>query len=152
MTGALEEAAKATGGFIETMRAQPLVLMMGLMNIALLAFLFYYLTRIVSRTENLANTIFTAQDKLFVQWGAIIKDTNDLTEKALHCILPDDALKLLQVPPRAPVQEPQRPQAPRGDLYVDPPKPHPGNATENDPTGLIIPIEPHKTSAPTPVE
>lgn len=146
MTGALEEAAKATGGFIETMRAQPLVLMMGLMNIALLVFVFYYLTRVVSRTETTVKALFEAQDKLFVQWAGIIKDTNTLTEKAMHCLLPEDALKLLQLPPRAP-PPPERPAAPRGDLYVDPPKPRPGSATEDDPTGLIIPIEPHKTSA-----
>lgn len=143
MTGALEEAAKATGGFIETMRAQPLVLMMGLMNIALLAFLFYYLTRIVSRTENLASTIFTAQDKLFVQWGTVIKDQVTLTEKTMHCILPEDALKLLNARPAAPMS----PARPQNDLNVDPPKPG-RDASNNptDPTGLVIPFD----TTPTP--
>jgi hypothetical protein len=153
--GALEEAAKATGGFIETMRSQPLVLMMGLMNIGLLLFLFYYLSRITARTENTVQALFSANDKLYSQWGTVIKDQQMLTEKVMHCILPEDALKLLQSPPRSPIQDPQRPQAPgppRGDLYIDPPKPHPGSATEHDPTGLIIPIEPHRTSAPAGTE
>lgn len=112
MTGVLEEAAKATGGFIDALRQQPLVLMMGLMNGLLLLFLFYYMSRITARTEITVNSLFTAQDKLFDQWGGIIKDTNNLTEKAIHCILPDDAIKLLQVPRAAPIPEPQRPAAP----------------------------------------
>jgi hypothetical protein len=153
--GALEEGGKAVGGFIDAMRTQPMALMLGLMNLALLAFLFYYLSRITARTETTVQALFTANDKLYTQWGTVIKDTNALTEKAMHCILPEDALKLLQSSPRSPIQEPQRPQGPvppRGDLYIDPPKPHPGSATEHDPTGLIIPIEPHRTSAPAGTE
>jgi hypothetical protein len=142
--GALEEAAKATGGFIETMRSQPLVLMMGLMNIGLLLFLFYYLSRITARTENTVAALFNANDKLYAQWGTVIKDTQGLTEKAMHCILPEDALKLLALPPRgesppmpappagpAPLQRPKVPEPfvgprdPRAELNVDPPKPSP---------------------------
>jgi hypothetical protein len=149
MTGALEEAAKATGGLIDAMKSSPLAIANLLLNIAFLVFLFYYVTRISSRAENVVAALFAANDKLYAQWGTIVKDQNALTEKAMHCLLPEDALKLLQLPPRSPIQEPQRPQAPpRGDLFVDPPKPHPGSATEQDPTGLIIPIEPHPTSAP----
>lgn len=152
MTGALEEAAKATGGLIEAMKSSPLAIANLLLNIAFLVFLFYYVSRIATRAETVIAGMYAANDKLYAQWGTIIKDQNALTEKAMHCILPEDALKLLQSPPRSPIQEPQRPQQtpapPRGDLYIDPPKPRPGSATEDDPTGLIIPIEPHPTSAP----
>jgi hypothetical protein len=126
MAGAVEEGAKAIGGVIDVMRAQPLALMLGLMNIALLVFLFFYLSRITSRTENTVQALFTSNDKLYAQWGTIVKDTNDLTEKALHCILPDDALKLLQVRPGpyAPA-EPQRPLAPeKPSLSLPPISPH----------------------------
>lgn len=152
MTGALEEAAKATGGLIDAMKSSPLAIANLLLNVAFLVFLFYYVTRISSRAENVVAGLFAANDKLYAQWGTIVKDQNALTEKAMHCLLPEDALKLLQLPPRSPIQEPARPQPPRGDLYVDPPKPHPGSATENDPTGLIIPIEPHRTSVEHPPE
>jgi hypothetical protein len=127
MAGPVEEAGKVATSFLETMRGQPLVLVLALMNVALLLFLFYYLSRITSRTETTAAALFTAQDKLFTQWGAIIKDTNDLTEKTIHCILPDDALKLLQAPVQRPppVAAPERPSAPaplprdeRGELKL----------------------------------
>ena len=98
--GILEESVKQAGGVIEALRSQPLALAMGIMNICLLLFLFYYLSRITSRTEVTVNALFTANDKLYTQWSGIIKDTNALTEKAMHCILPDDALKFLQLPPR----------------------------------------------------
>jgi hypothetical protein len=155
MTGALEEAAKATGGLIDAMRGSPLAIANLILNICFLVFLFYYVSRISTRAENTVAALFAANDKLYAQWGVIVKDQNALTEKAMHCLLPEDALKLLQLPPRSPIQEPQRPQAPappRGDLFIDPPKPHPGSATEHDPTGLIIPIEPHRTSAPVEAE
>jgi hypothetical protein len=148
MTGALEEAAKATGGFIDAMKTSPLALANLMLNVAFLVFLFYYVSRIATRAETTVAAMFAANDKIYAQWGVVVKDQNALTEKAMHCILPEDALKLLQAPPRSPIQEPQRPQAPRGDLYVDPPKPRPGSATEDDPTGLIIPIVPEPTSTP----
>jgi hypothetical protein len=108
--GAIEEAAKATGGFIDAMRNQPLVLMMGLMNIVLLLFMFYYLTRITARTETTVKLLFEANDSLYKQWGTVIKDQGSLVEKAMHCILPEDAIRLLQLPPRS--EGPARPEAP----------------------------------------
>jgi hypothetical protein len=117
MAGALEEGVKGVAGVatgvVDSMRSQPLAIAMVVMNIGLLLFLFYYLSRITARTETTVNALFTANDKLYTQWGEIIKDTNSLTEKALHCILPDDALKLLQVPPRStPIPAPERPAVP----------------------------------------
>jgi hypothetical protein len=115
MPGALEEAAKATGGFIDAMRTQPLALAMGLMNIALLVFLFYYLSRITSRTETTVGMLFGAQDKLYSQWAVVLKDQTSLTEKAMHCILPEDVVKLYQVRPStaAPIAAPAAPEKPQ---------------------------------------
>jgi hypothetical protein len=121
VAGALEEAAKATGGFIETMRSQPLVLMMGLMNIVLLVFLFYYLTRITQRTEHTLELLFASNDKTFEKWTGVIKEQSNLVEKSMHCILPEDALKLLTLPPRELPAKPV-PPAPldqRGSLKGD---------------------------------
>jgi hypothetical protein len=148
--GALEEAAKATGGFIETMRSQPLVLMMGLMNIGLLLFLFYYLSRITARTENTVAALFSANDKLYSQWGTVIKDQQSLTEKVMHCILPEDALKLLQSTPRPYTPpNPAAPQAPRGDLWHDPPKPSP---IEEPRKPVHIDVPPPVEAEPKPAE
>lgn len=104
MSGALEEGAKVAGGVVEAMRHQPLVLAMMLMNIGLLLFLGWYMSRITSRTELTVGQLFAGQDKLFTQWGTIVKDTADLAEKSLHCITVDDALKLMAPsrPPRPP--------------------------------------------------
>jgi hypothetical protein len=107
--GVLEEGAKAAGGVVDAMRGQPLAIANIILNIAFLVFLFYYVTIIAQRAQSTVKEMFTAQDNLYKQWGVIIKDQNDLTEKAMHCLLPDDALKLLQMPPR---YEPQRPSAP----------------------------------------
>jgi len=102
--GVLEEGVKTAGGIVDALRQQPLALAMGLMNIALLLFLFYYLSRITSRTETTVAALFTANDKLYTQWADIIKDTNALVEKSTHCILPEDALRLMQNgrPPASP--------------------------------------------------
>ena len=118
MAGVLEEgvkgAAQVAGGVVDAMRGSPMALAMGLMNVALLLFLFYYLTRITARTEHTLELLFSANDKQFSQWAGIIKDTNTLTEKAMHCLLPEDAIKLLTIPPRfeAPAR-PAPPQRPR---------------------------------------
>jgi hypothetical protein len=94
--GLLEEGVKATGGLFHALREQPLALAMGLMNIALLLFLFYYLSRITSRTETTVAALFSANDKLYSQWTDIIKDTNALVDKSTHCIMPEDAIKLFK--------------------------------------------------------
>ncbi len=99
--GALEEGAKVAGSALDIMRSQPLVLMMGLMNAGLLVFLWMYMSRITQRTEITVGNLFGAQDKLYTQWGAIVKDTQELAEKSLHCVTVDDALKLIR-PPAAP--------------------------------------------------
>jgi hypothetical protein len=98
--GAVEETGKAVGGVIDAFRSTPAMLAIIIMNIGLMLLLYYYMNRITTRTEVTLKELFISQDKLFNQWGTVVKDTNSLTEKALHCILPDDALKLLQVPPR----------------------------------------------------
>ena len=108
--GAVEEGAKAASGFIDALRSQPLVLMMGLMNIVLLVFLFYYLTRITARTETTVAALFQSNDKIFERWATVIKDQGALVEKSMHCILPEDALKLLALPPRS--EPPARPVPP----------------------------------------
>ncbi len=95
----LEEGGKAANTALDIMRTQPLVLMMGLMNAGLLIFLWMYMSRITQRTELTVGNLFGAQDKLFAQWGTIVKDTNELAEKSLHCVTVDDALKLIRPPP-----------------------------------------------------
>jgi hypothetical protein len=117
--GVLEEGVKAAGGIVDAMRSQPLALAMGLMNIALLLFLFYYLSRITSRTENTVQMLFTSQDKIFTQWGEVMRDTNTLAEKTMHCVLPEDAIRLMRAdvvpspPSIAPVPSPpDKPKAP----------------------------------------
>jgi hypothetical protein len=123
--GVLEEGAKAAGGVIDALRGSPVALAMGIMNIALLLFLFYYLSRITARTEVTVQSLFQANDKLYAQWGIIIKDTNALTEKAMHCVLPEDVERLQRSRPPA---EPQRPSGPAPlrwpaeGTWPDPPK------------------------------
>jgi hypothetical protein len=124
--GALEETAKATGGLIDALKGSPVALAMGVMNIALLLFLFYYLSRITQRTETTVQALFQSQDKLYTQWGVIIKDTNELTEKTMHCMLPEDVIKLMQMPRSGqPPERPDRPESPKPNLLTLPPiSPH----------------------------
>ena len=77
---------------------------MGLMNAGLLVFLWLYMSQITARTITTVQALFVANDKLYTQWGVIVKDTSELAEKSLHCITVDDALKLLQQrsPPQIP--------------------------------------------------
>lgn len=105
--GVTEESGKAIGSVIDVMRAQPLVLAMMLMNVGLLVFLGWYMSRITSRTELTVANLFAANDKLYAQWGVIVKDTSDLAEKSLHCITVEDALKLTR--PLAPTRDPATP-------------------------------------------
>ncbi len=107
--GALEEGVKTVGGVVEALRANPLALANIVLNIAFLVFLFYYVTIIAHRAERTVNELFQAQDNVFKQWGVIVKDQQNLTEKTMHCILPEDALKLLQAPLR---EAPARPEPP----------------------------------------
>ncbi len=110
--GVLEEGAKAAGGVIEAMRGSPLAIANIVLNICFLIFLFYYVSIIADRARATVGMLFAAQDKAYEQWAAMVKDTNDLTEKTLHCILPSDAMMLLQARPAAPIPAPDRPAAP----------------------------------------
>ena len=102
MAGVAEETVKVAGGVIDAMRGSPLAIANIVLNICFLVFLFYYVSRISSRAESTVKDLFAAQDALYKQWSVIIKDTNELTEKSMHCIYPDDAIKLLQAPRVAP--------------------------------------------------
>lgn len=95
MTGAIEEGAKVVGGVVDAMRNQPLAIANIVLNICFLLFLFYYVSRIATRAETVVGSLFAANDKLYAQWGVIVKDTSDLAEKSLHCITVEDALKLM---------------------------------------------------------
>jgi hypothetical protein len=142
---AIEEGGKAIGGVVDAMRSQPLAIALVLMNLGLLTYLYYYTNRITSRTETTAQALFNANNKLFEQFGAIIKDTNILAEKTIHCILPSDALQLLQAPRYAPPERPAAPQGPRGDLWHDPPKPSPIEEPRkpvHDIGDILPPVEP----------
>lgn len=107
--GVLEEGAKAAGGVIEALRQNPLQLANLVLNIAFLVFLFYYVSIIARRAESTVKELFVAQDSVFKQWGVMVKDQQNLTEKMAHCILPEDAIKILQAVPRV---QPQRSQDP----------------------------------------
>jgi hypothetical protein len=116
--GVLEEGGKAVGGVVSAMSSQPMALALVVLNLGLLTYLYYYTSRITSRTEQTAQALFNANDKLYEQWGTIVKDTNTLTEKTIHCILPEDAIKLLQggggrfIPERPDRPEPPEPLKP----------------------------------------
>jgi hypothetical protein len=112
MAGAIEESAKAVGGIVDAMRSNPLAIANILLNICFLVFLIYYVSIIAARAQTVVAGMFAANDKLYAQWGTVIKDQNALTEKAMHCLLPEDALKLLQLPPRyepPPISRPEPP-------------------------------------------
>ena len=112
MAGVVEEGVKVAGGVVDAMRGSPLAIANIILNIAFLVFLFYYVTIIATRAQTTVAAMFAAQDKLYAQWGVIVKDTNDLTEKTMHCILPSDALMLLNARPSGLAPPPDRPAAP----------------------------------------
>ena len=131
----MQEGVKQVGnvatGIVDSMKSQPLAIAMVLMNIALLLFLFYYLSRITARTETTVQALFAANDKLFTQWGTIVKDQAMLVEKTMHCILPEDVLKILQSPPRS---EPPAPPARPAPL-----EPRPQSADDTSPLKHLVP-------------
>jgi hypothetical protein len=88
--GALEEGGKAIGNVVDAMRAQPLAIALVLMNLGLLVYLYYYTSRITARTETTAQALFEANNKLYTQFGTIVKDANALAEKTIHCISPEE--------------------------------------------------------------
>ena len=112
MAGVVEEGVKVAGGVIDAMRGSPLAIANIVLNICFLVFLFYYVSRISSRAEATVGELFAAQNRLYEQWSVIIKDTNDLTEKTMHCILPSDALMLLNARPSGLAPPPDRPPSP----------------------------------------
>jgi hypothetical protein len=137
--GVLEEGVKAAGGVVDALRTSPVALAMGIMNIALLMFLFYYLTRITARTETTVASLFQGQDKLFTQWGTIIKDTNALTEKTMHCMLPEDVERLMRIAPKGEIPRPAEPQRLRPLAPLD--KPEGGKSTYDPTTKSLIRID-----------
>ena len=135
MTGALEEAAKATGGFIDAMRSQPMGLALIAMNILLIAYLFYSgSTTSAQRRETvelivnwqketdklMANCVSAEVTRLMLDNMQMITKTmledRDKEASRMQGVINRLEQKLFQVPE----------QAPRGDLNVDPPKPEHG--------------------------
>jgi hypothetical protein len=115
--GVMEEGGKAVSGVVDAFRSTPAMLAIIIMNIGLMLLLYYYMNRITTRTEVTLKEMYAANDKIYTQWGLVVKDTNALTERALHCILPEDALKLFNARPTPPPPYgsdtmPQAPQAP----------------------------------------
>jgi hypothetical protein len=108
--GALEEVAKATSQAVSSMGQTPLVLALVIMNLGLLVFHWYYTARVQDRIENTAKQFFMNSQEQGKQWTTVLAEQNKLTEKTIHCILPEDALKLLQGAQRAPVAAPEKPQ------------------------------------------
>ena len=123
MAGVAEETAKVASGVVDAMRNQPLAIANIVLNMCFLVFLFYYVSRISTRAEGTVKELFVAQDALYKQWGVIIKDTNELTEKSMHCIYPDDAIKLLQAPRQAAPVAPPMEMPPRAQGLKLPPLP-----------------------------
>jgi hypothetical protein len=80
--GAAEEFGKATGGFIDSMKAQPLALALVVMNFALLGFMFWNTHELNAQRERAT--------KMFV-------DANTETEKLLaNCVPTSDFQDLLK--------------------------------------------------------
>jgi hypothetical protein len=113
MNGILEKSAESVSGIVTAMRDTPLVLALVLMNLALLVFHWYYASRVQDRIEKTAGQFFQNQVTQNQQWGLVLKDQNALAEKMMHCILPEDAGKLLQIPFRAPQYAPPAPERPQ---------------------------------------
>jgi hypothetical protein len=94
------------------MRDTPLVLALVVMNLALLVFHWYYASRVQDRIEKTAGQFFQNQVTQNQQWTVVLQDQNKLAEKMMHCILPEDASKLLQIPHQALQYAPPAPAAP----------------------------------------
>ena len=79
-----EETAKVASGVVDAMRNQPGYCE----HQAQYRFFrnFYYVSRIPTRAEGTRKELFCGAGRLR-QWGVIIKDTNELTEKSMHCNL-----------------------------------------------------------------
>jgi hypothetical protein len=114
--GIAEETGKAVGGVVDAFRSTPAMLAIIIMNVGLMLLLYYYMNRITTRTEITLKEMYSANDKIYQQWASVLKDTNALTERALHCILPDDALKLFQGGAPPPRYAPPMPEAPRAPV------------------------------------
>jgi cell division protein FtsL len=118
--GIAEETVKsvsaAVAGTVEAMKSTPLVLALCLMNIALLVFFWYYISRVLTRTESTAQLFYQNQQAQNASWNEVLKGQNSITEKTIHCILPEDAVKIFSAgqsriaPLIARPDAPERPQ------------------------------------------
>jgi hypothetical protein len=79
--GPVEEAGKVAGGFLDTFRAQPLVLALIVMNAALLIFIFYSESRAAEGRRIAFNS--------FMQVSQLLA----------HCVVPPSELDKLPKPP-----------------------------------------------------
>jgi hypothetical protein len=92
--GVSEEAGKAVGGFIDSMKSQPLALALVVMNICLLAFVFY------------SNARYSEGRKFAFE--QIINQQKEMAQLLSRCIVPGTGMKL-QSDESRPVQLPPLP-------------------------------------------
>lgn len=80
--GATEEAGKAVGSFIDSLKSQPLSLALVVMNVVLLAYLFYMEMRF-------------SEGRKFA-FEKIVEQQQDMAQMLAHCIPADDIKKLIE--------------------------------------------------------
>lgn len=112
MTGAVEEAGKATASFIDALKREPLSLALVLMNLALLGFFYVLLTRVADQREREVKLLY--EDK---------KTVNELLSK---CVVPERRTDLYEWPVSPVTSLPElRPQDDAETIVQWPPLPRP---------------------------
>lgn len=94
--GVSEEVGQTARGIVAALASQPLLLSLVLLNLAMIAFMFYYITQTFkARTSNLEQ-LYSSQQVIFGQWSDILKHQATLIEKLEHCVAIDDFAKLAE--------------------------------------------------------
>lgn len=86
--GVAEEAGKATGGFIDALRAEPLSLALVVMNLSLLVFFYVLLTAVAGQREREVSLLYS--------------DHKEVRELLSKCVVPKSSALLTLPPPKIP--------------------------------------------------
>jgi hypothetical protein len=101
MTGPMDIAATATGGFLDSMKREPLSLALVLMNLCLLLFFYVILVRVADQRKE--------------EIGLLYADKKEVRELLAKCVVPDRRTEDLPMMrghfelPRAHVEDPPKP-------------------------------------------
>lgn len=91
-----EETGKTARSVVDALKTQPLLLSLVLLNVAMIVFMFYYVSNTFRARTVSVDQLFTSQKVMFEQWANVLQHQQALADKLEKCVPIDEVGKLIE--------------------------------------------------------